>query len=194
MFKDCWKKEIITIPNLLSLLRLILIPVYIVIYCNAKTSFQFYTAGIIISISCMTDLLDGKIARRFHMESTVGKILDPLADKLTQLTLTFCLSIKYPSMMGVLILLVLKELLQLGLGIHHLIHGKILSGALTAGKICTTVLFLSLILLVIIPDMHPRAVSVIALIDGLFLLISLTSYLLAYLGNGVLLKPFIENE
>ena len=71
------KKDIFTIPNLLSFLRLGLVPVYTFLYLHGK----ILPASIILAISCLTDLLDGFIARRFHMVSDFGKFLDPLADK-----------------------------------------------------------------------------------------------------------------
>ena len=113
MFIRNWKKEIFTIPNLLSLFRLVLIPVYASVYLTATESCQFVLAGTILAISCLTDMIDGKIARKYNMITTLGKVLDPLADKLTQLTLTICLSLKYPVLYPVLGLFVLKELFQL---------------------------------------------------------------------------------
>ena len=101
-----WKKEVFTIPNLLSLFRLALIPVYIYIYLGATETYQYITAGTIMAVSCLTDLIDGKVARRFNMVSTLGKILDPLADKITQFTLTVCLSLKHPQLFPVLALFV----------------------------------------------------------------------------------------
>ena len=106
-----WKKEVFTIPNLLSLFRLALIPVYIYIYLGATETYQYITAGTIMAVSCLTDLIDGKVARRFNMVSTLGKILDPLADKITQFTLTVCLSLKHPQLFPVLALFVAFVLL-----------------------------------------------------------------------------------
>ena len=90
------KKEILTIPNLLSLFRLVLIPVYVVIYLNAQELADYFLAAGILAVSCLTDMIDGKIARRFNMISNLGKILDPIADKTTQFTLLICLAIKHP--------------------------------------------------------------------------------------------------
>ena len=185
MFVRNWKKEILTIPNLLSLFRLVLIPVYASVYLTATENRQFFLAGTILAVSCLTDLIDGKIARKFNMITTLGKVLDPLADKLTQLTLTICLSMKYPVLYPVLGLLVLKELFQLVLGVIFLRKGKMLPGALMAGKICTTVLFISLIALVLLPDIHAAVVTGIAVIDAVFLTISFISYALAYFGRNV---------
>lgn len=184
MFIKDWKKEIFTIPNLLSLFRLILIPVYVVIYLNATEASQYYLAGGILAVSCLTDLIDGKIARHFHMVSRVGQILDPLADKATQFSLTLCLSMHYPILRPVLLLFVIKEMFQLIAGFLNLRKGKMLPGALMPGKICTTVLFVSLILMVLMPDMASEAVDAIALIDSIFLVYAFTSYFLAYFGKN----------
>ena len=180
-----WKKDIWSIPNLLSLFRLVLIPVYVSIYLHAETRAQYILAGCILAVSCLTDMIDGKIARKFNMITTLGKMLDPLADKLTQLTLTLCLSLKYPVLYPLLALLVVKELVQLALGVLFLRRGKMLSGALMAGKVCTTVLFVSLIALVLLPGMPGTAVNCIAVIDSVFLAISFISYLHAYFGKEV---------
>ena len=188
-----WKKEIFTIPNLLSLFRLALIPVYMNVYMNAVESWHYFTAGAILAVSRITDLMDGKIARRYHMISTVGRVLDPVADKATQFTLTLCLSMNYPVLRPVLILFVIKEGFQLIVGIIHFRKGKMLPGALMAGKICTTVLFVSLIALVLMPNINPVAVKVIAVIDALFLVISFASYARAYFGKNVKVQD-IQSE
>lgn len=179
-----WKKEIFSIPNLLSFFRLALIPVYAYIYLNATQMHQYVLAGTIMAVSCLTDMIDGKIARHFNMITTVGKILDPIADKMTQFTLTLCLSLEYPVLMPVLALFVVKEAFQLIAGIFFLRKGRMLPGALMTGKVCTTVLFISLIALVLFPETNPAVVNVIALTDGVFLAISFVSYVLAYFGKN----------
>ncbi len=184
MFIKSWKKEIFTIPNLLSLFRLALIPVYMTVYMEAREPAQYYTAGGILAVSCMTDAIDGQIARHYNMISTLGKILDPLADKITQLTVTVCLSVKYPPMRPVLFLFVIKELFQLIAGAVHLRKGKMLPGALLAGKVCTTVLFLSLILMVFFPVLPMQTVKTVAIVDTVFLIISFVSYIFAYIGKN----------
>lgn len=184
MFIKDWKKEIFSIPNLLSFFRLALVPVYAYIYLNATQPHQYLIAGSIMAVSCLTDMIDGKIARRCNMITTVGKILDPLADKITQFTLTLCLSMKYPVLMPVLALFVVKEVFQLVAGVFFLRKGRMLSGALMAGKVCTTVLFVSLIALVLFPGIDPKLVSLIALTDAGFLAFSFVCYILAYFGKN----------
>lgn len=175
-----WKKEIWTIPNILSLLRLVLIPVYITIYLNAASGKDYFLAAMILAVSCLTDLIDGKIARHFNMISTLGKILDPLADKLTQFALILCLAFKHPILWYLGGLFVIKETFQLVAGSISLKRGRMLKGALLSGKICTTVLFISLIFLVLIPSLERNIVNIIAVIDVLFMLISFGNYMFTY--------------
>lgn len=183
MFIKDWKKEIWTIPNVLSLVRLLLIPVYMVIYLNASTERHYVLAASILAVSCITDLIDGKIARHFNMISTVGKILDPLADKATQFTLILCLAVRYPVLRHLVVLFVIKEGFQLVAGTVALRKGMMLEGALLAGKICTTILFVSLILLVMIPNIPYFWVEFITTVDAVFMAISFISYILAYMGK-----------
>jgi len=188
IIKD-WKKDILTIPNLLSLFRLILIPVYVTIYLNATEQAHFFLAGAILAVSCLTDLIDGKIARHFNMISTLGKILDPLADKATQFTLIVCLTVKHPILWTLVTLFVIKEGFQLIAGGLRLRKGIMLKGALISGKICTTVLFVSLIILVLMPDLNPEIVTWITVADTVFMLISFFDYLMAYRGNESKFQP-----
>lgn len=178
-----WKKEILTIPNLLSLIRLALIPVYMLIYLNATEPAHYFLSAAILSVSCLTDMIDGKIARHFNMISTVGKILDPIADKATQFTLIVCLAIRYPILWYLVGLFVVKESFQLIAGGVSLKKGKMLDGALFSGKICTTVLFLSLILMILFPMLPYPVIVAIAGIDAVFMLIAFVDYIRAYYGK-----------
>lgn len=183
MFIKNWKREIFTIPNLLSLFRLLLIPVYVVIYVNARDNYDYFLAAAILAVSCLTDLIDGKIARHFNMISTLGKILDPIADKATQFTLIICLAVKYPVLWYLVVLFVVKESFQLIAGGINLRKGKMLKGALITGKICTTVLFVSLIVMVLVPSLQPSVVNTIAVVDSLFMIVAFADYVTAYFAR-----------
>lgn len=182
MFIKDWKKDIFTIPNLLSLFRLVLIPVYVCIYLNAQDTTDYYLAAGILAVSCLTDLIDGKIARHFNMITSLGKLLDPVADKATQFTLILCLALKAKNtLLWCLIgLFVLKEGFQLIAGGIRLRKGIMLKGALISGKICTTILFLSLIVMVMKPDLSPQIIDFIAIVDGIFMLVAFVHYVVAY--------------
>jgi len=175
-----WKKEIFTIPNILSMFRLILIPVYVTIYLNASAPTDYILAGTILAVSCLTDMIDGKIARHFNMISTVGKILDPFADKITQFSLIICLTGSHPELWYLVGLFVIKELFQLIAGGINFRKGKMLKGALLSGKICTTILFITLIVMVLFPQLDKTVVKVITIIDSVALLVAFIDYATAY--------------
>ena len=81
----------LTVPNLLSVIRIALIPVFGVLYYNG----DILWAVIILFISGLTDFFDGKIARKFNQISALGKLLDPVADKLTQITIAIVLYLTF---------------------------------------------------------------------------------------------------
>ena len=93
------RSQILTLPNLLSLFRLLLIPVIVWLYSVQK---NYYAAIGVILLSGISDIVDGWIARRFAMVSDFGKILDPVADKLTQAALLVCLLSQYRLMWAVI--------------------------------------------------------------------------------------------
>lgn len=183
MPKYNWKKEICTIPNMLSIFRLVLIPVYIYIYLNATNSIHYTIAATILAVSCLTDLIDGKIARKFNMITQVGKLLDPIADKSTQLALMICLSVTYPSLKALLVLFLIKESFQLFGTMFNYRRGKALDGALLSGKICTTVLFLCLTILVLFPGLNDTYMWIITCVCAFFLLIAFVDYFRAFFGK-----------
>lgn len=195
IFKD-WKKEIFTIPNLLSVFRLLLIPVYITIYLNATTAEGRYLAGGILAISCLTDAIDGKIARHYNMVSTLGKLLDPIADKATQFSLIACLMIRYPVLRYLIIPFVIKECFQFTACLVNFKQGRVLKNALLSGKICTTVLFLSLIALMVAPQLSDTAVNILAAVDGGFMLVALGNYMYVFLRKRDKTEKFtpVENK
>ena len=188
-----WKKDILTIPNILSLLRLIMIPIYLTIYLRADTPADYALSAAILAISCITDLLDGYIARRFHMISTVGKLLDPIADKVTQFSLLLCFVSEYPVLWSLTVLFVIKEGFQLVAMMLAYSKGKVLRGALLSGKICTTVLFLSMIGMVLFHDRISQGfVTIITYIDGTFMLIAFLQYIFTYWKQTPMIQDFSQ--
>ena len=98
--------QFFTIPNLLSYLRLALIPAIVWLYVVQES----YTAAAwMMAFSAATDIVDGFIARHYHLVTDWGKIIDPIADKLTQITICFCLAWRFVPVRFMLILLICKE-------------------------------------------------------------------------------------
>lgn len=167
------QSKILTIPNLLSFFRLCLIPVFMWLYCVEK---NYLWTGIILIISGLTDTVDGIIARKFNMISDLGKVLDPIADKVTQAAMLFCLLTRFPLMIAPLALMVVKEFFM---GVTGLLviqkTGKVF-GADWHGKVNTWLLYAMMILHVFwynIPDIVSKVLIGICVV---MMLISLVLY------------------
>lgn len=165
--------KIITIPNLLSLFRLLLVPVLIWSYCVKK---DYTGTGWILLLSGVTDIADGFIARRFHMISNLGKILDPIADKLTQVTMLFCLFTRFPHMMLLLILMIVKELYMAISGYIVIRKTGKVSGADWHGKIVTVLLYSMVIVHIIWADVTVKASDLMITVCLIMMIVSFVLY------------------
>lgn len=144
--------RIVTIPNLLSFFRLCLIPLIIWLYCVEVNSFW---AGYTLILSGITDIIDGFIARHFHMTSDLGKVLDPVADKLTQAAMLVCLLVRFPFMIVPLVLLLIKETFMSVTGFMIIQKCGTVYGANWHGKIATVLLYAMMILHVFWNEITP---------------------------------------
>lgn len=167
------ENKILTIPNLLSLFRLILIPVIIWLYWFRK---DYFPAGVLLIISGLTDLADGYIARHFNAVSNIGKILDPIADKLTQAAMLFCLVTRFPLMAAPFGFLVIKEVFIGTTGLLMIRKTGKVVGADFHGKVATTLLYAMMILHIFWIDI-PSTVSAVSI---LICLVSMAFTLLTY--------------
>ena len=167
------KENVLTIPNLLSLVRILLIPLIIWLYCAQKAYMHTF---IVIAISGFTDIIDGKIARKFDTVSDVGKVLDPIADKLTQAALVICLIARYPWMWAILALFAVKECLMLLWGYLTLKSTDTINGAKWYGKLSTVVLYAVMMILILFVDIPQAIATVLMLLCGGMMLLSLVMY------------------
>lgn len=141
------------IPNLLTGLRIVLIPFFVwqMVAGNALA------AGLILLASGLTDTLDGNLARHFGWVSDLGKVLDPVADKLTQTAVSLCLMYRIPRLWFLFAVLILKDLIMLVLGGYLTRGGVKLEGARWFGKVSTVVFYVVMILLVLFPSLSLEA-------------------------------------
>ncbi len=170
-------KKIMTLPNILSLFRLLLIPLFCVAYV-ARGDYKL--AAFVLFVSGLSDVVDGFVARRFNMVSDVGKVLDPIADKLTQLAVLGCLISRFRRMIVPCVLLGAKEL---STGIAGLIAVKktgIVCSAEWHGKL-TTVLLYTMMAMHILWHNIPQAASELAI--GLCVAVMLLSFVLYSIRN-----------
>lgn len=135
-----------TIPNWLSFLRIALIPVFTVMFIKG----MYIPAFITMIVAAVTDLLDGKIARKYNMVSNLGKILDPIADKLSQIAIVIILIVKFWDgyLRYILFLFIIKELLMVLGGALLLAKGMRPVAAEMWGKVATTVFYIFMIIII----------------------------------------------
>ncbi len=147
LFKGCW-----TIPNLLSLIRILLIPVFVMLFIDGNK----IGAMIVLAASGFSDFLDGKIARKFNQISDLGKILDPIADKLSQLAIAIVLFLQFNQssvtelryFSYVFLGFLAKEVLMLIVGAVMLALGLRPCAAEIFGKLATVVFYVVMTILI----------------------------------------------
>lgn len=183
-----YQNKIITIPNILSFFRLCLIPVIVWLYTVKQ---DYLRTLLILLLSAVTDIVDGIIARKCNMISDFGKAFDPVADKLTQMAMLFCLVSRFPYMMIPFVLLVVKEVFT---GITALITIKrtnTVKGAVWHGKLTTIALY-SMMAIHLLWYNIPRTVSLILV--GICIGIMLMSFILYAIQNIKAIKNGIFEE
>ena len=171
------KQEAFSIPNLLSYFRLLLIPLFIQLYMNEN----FTEALITLAASGLSDVIDGRVARKYNMVTDLGKVLDPVADKLTQCAMMFCVAMRYPAMWWLLGLHVVKELIMIVMGWYVLKKTDTVNSAIWCGKLCTGVIYAVMMLHVIIPDIPTPISNASIVLCALLILMSLAVYSARYI-------------
>ena len=130
-------KENLTVPNLLSVLRILLIVPFVFFFLQKN----YIASAAMLVLSGLSDMFDGMIARRFNQITALGKILDPIADKLTLVAVIICIGMIVPRIIPLVVILVLKDLLML-LGGAYLLRKHITPPAAKwYGKLATVVFF-----------------------------------------------------
>lgn len=171
------RRRALTIPNLLSAFRILLVPVMAALYCGAGN--YPLTAGVLL-LSGATDVADGYIARRFHMVSDLGKVLDPVADKLTQAAALGCLLTRFEAMWWVLGVLVCKETVMAVLGVLVIRHTGQVHSAAWHGKLAACVLYGVILIHVVWYQIPAEISALLAATGAAAILLSLTLYTLSH--------------
>lgn len=139
-----------TIPNIICLVRILLITPFVNFFLDE----QYIWAAVVIIASGLSDCFDGMIARKFNQESELGKILDPLADKLTLLAVGICLCVIEPFFLPVVIILVLKDILML-IGSSKVVKmGIIVPKSKWYGKVGTVMFYVTVTFIVFVEMMQ----------------------------------------
>lgn len=138
-----WKKNM-SVPNIISLLRIIIIIPFVSSFMQDK----YVLAGALLVLSGFSDMLDGMIARKYNQITPLGKMLDPTADKLTLMAVMVCVGLKLPKIFPFMIILVIKEVLMLIAGLILIRKNQSPPSAKWYGKLATVVFYVSVILII----------------------------------------------
>lgn len=190
MVKDLFKNWN-TIPNWLSFARIIMVPIFAVLFLNGEVIWAVF----VLALSGLSDFFDGKIARRFNQVSDLGKIIDPVADKLTQITIAVLLYISFSNsteslvktFSWIFLIFIIKELVMVLFGGLMIAIGLRPVAAEIYGKAATLVFYVVMVLLfAFAPDVGafnslwtiPETLLVILVaISAILCLVAFVSYL-----------------
>ncbi|MBQ9031075.1 MAG: CDP-alcohol phosphatidyltransferase family protein [Parasporobacterium sp.] len=174
------KSDFFLLPNILTYIRFILVPVFAYVYLNAESLSAHMASAIIILVSGATDVADGFIARHWNLVSDLGKIIDPIADKAMQFTMMFCVCVRYRWVILLIIIYAVKEVVSALVSAYLFTRGKHLSGAMWCGKLCTVILFIVMLSLVAIPRIPAHVVATMIGFAAAFMLLAFVIYMRAY--------------
>ncbi len=187
------------IPNLLTILRFLLIPI-IVIACVQG---DYILAIVVLTVSGITDILDGTIARKYNLISDFGKLMDPLADKATQISLLTTLFIKGVIPIWILAVVVLKEFCMVS-GASFLYGKELVVSSKWYGKLATVLFYAAMVISLLLEQIGESTSSLIKAIgvaDNILYyfavittIASLIMYMKAFYIQGYLKKEIINKK
>lgn len=187
--KNCRKfncKDLYTIPNILTYIRILLIAPFAYYFLNEN----YLPATICIGFSGLSDCLDGFIARKFNQVTALGKVLDPIADKLTLLVVVICMVAYVPVVLPVLIVLLLKDLAMLAGGTDLIKKGIAPPAAKWYGKVGTILFYVSVCIIVFIKAVFNQDFYVL---DFVLLTLTAIAMLFALYKYGIMYFQLIKD-
>lgn len=172
-------KDLMTIPNAISFIRILLITPFVAFFIER----MYVAAAITVGISGLSDLFDGMIARKFHQESELGKVLDPLADKLTLIAVGICLIFIEPYVLPLMIIMVAKDILMIIGGTIVINQGVIPPKSSWYGKVSTFMFYISVGMVVLMAIFgyvnKPLSMTVLGVTAGM-MIFSLVNYAIIF--------------
>ena len=138
------------LPNKLTILRIIMIPFFVVfLLCDFKIPGQNWIALTIFVVASLTDLLDGKIARKYNLVTNFGKFMDPLADKLLVCSALICFVAIDRLPVWVVLIIIWREFIISGFRLIAVDNGVVIAASMW-GKVKTVVQMVMIILLLLL--------------------------------------------
>lgn len=128
------------VPNILTIIRFLLIPVLI----GFALENNYVAVIVVLTISGITDILDGYIARKFKLITNFGKLMDPLADKATQITLLIILTVQKIIPIWIIVIVIIKEFLMVS-GASFLYGKELVVSSKWYGKLATVLFYIAIV-------------------------------------------------
>ena len=184
------KKENFNIPNILSFIRIIIIIPFVWYFLND----EYLLAAAMLVISALSDMFDGIIARKLNQITKLGKLLDPVADKLTLTAVVVCIGIKFPETILLVVILILKDISMLIAGSFLLKKGIEPPAAKWYGKLSTIFFYISVIIIVALKAIwgitNPIISILLLSVTSFFMLFALFKYFILFLKllNVIIIK------
>lgn len=169
-----WKWNI---PNALSVLRILLIIPFMALYLAGH---EYWAFGVLL-LSGATDMLDGFIARRYNQITDCGKLLDPLSDKLTQVSVVVALACRYKELMPLALLCLVKEVCQAIGSIILLRRKSKVRGSRWFGKLSTIMFYACMLVMVLWTDAPATARWTLVTVASLCMLLAFIGYFRLYI-------------
>ena len=179
----------LTVPNAMSLFRILVIPVFVIFAVHDNIP----GALIALGLSGLSDALDGFVARRFNQITELGKMLDPLADKLTQGAVAICIAIRYPSICPLLFLFVAKELTMLCGAVYLLKKQKKPCASKWYGKVSTVLFYFSIVLIVVLDSFMHVTEPIFFLVSNIALFVTAASMIYTFVRYAAIFKEILRD-
>jgi cardiolipin synthase len=165
------------IPNAISFFRILLIPFFIIRIVEGDT----LSAAVILIVSGVTDMLDGMIARAMNWITPLGKVLDPVADKLTQMVVYVALIMRFREYWGIFAFMIFKDLAMLVMTGFLMRRGVKIEGARWFGKLATIVFYFTAVLIFLFPGLPDGIILGLLILTFACVLLSAALYIPEFL-------------
>lgn len=185
MENDKWSfkfSDLFTIPNILTYIRFLLVYPFVYYFIQGVNGAQenYIYAAICVGVSGLTDCFDGFLARKLHQETSLGRILDPAADKLTLIAVAVCMVIYIPALLPLILVLIVKDFTMLLCGFILLLKKIPLPASRWYGKMATVVFYLSVSVIIFLKAVYgyenPVLITVLFIITTLAMIFALLNY------------------
>ena len=168
------------IPNCITVFRLLLVFVFIFLFASDMENKSLYCILTFV-LSGISDVLDGFLARKLNVVSNFGKLMDPLADKLMQITVAVCSATVHPSLAWLPVFLILKEILMIFGAAKLLKKDKVVVQANFYGKLASVICFLVFLVILVFPGMNPLLEHFLCLSFAVVSILAFVKYIQEYL-------------